>query len=92
MPESELVDLVAGCVGEGIAIKFAAHPKVAKDMPNPTDILAGKVKTMQSKEISAMYLSATNLCYELREMYTQTVRSPKSLDKFPGFPNFTFYA
>ena len=88
MPESELVDLVAGCVGEGIAIKFAAHRKVAKDMPNPTDILAGKVKTMQSKEISAMYSLATNLCYELREMYINGEKS-KSLDKFhAGFSNF----
>lgn len=88
MPESELVDLVAGCVGEGIAIKFAAHRKVAKDMPNPTDILAGKVKKMQSTEISAMYSLATNLCYELREMYINGEKS-KSLDKFHvGFSNF----
>ena len=88
MPESELVDLVAGCVGEGIAIKFAAHRKVAKDMPNPTDILAGKVKKMQSTEISAMYSLATNLCYELREMYINGEKS-KSLDKFhAGFSNF----
>ena len=49
--ESELVDVVAGCVGEGIAIKFAAHPKVAKDMPNPQTSPAGKVKKMQSTEI-----------------------------------------
>ena len=88
MPESELVDLVAGCVGEGIAIKFAAHRNVAKDMPNPTDILAGKVKKMQSTEISAMYSLATNLCYELREMYINGEKS-KSLDKFhAGFSNF----
>lgn len=88
MPESELVDLVAGCVGEGIAIKFAAHRKVAKDMPNPTDILTGKVKTMQSKEISAMYSLATNLCYELKEQYIAGEKA-KSLDKFhKGFSNF----
>ena len=35
-----------------------------------------------------MYLSVTNLCYELREMYIAGEKS-KSLDKFPGFPNFT---
>ena len=88
LTESELVDLVTGCVGEGIAIKFAAHRKVAQDMPNPTDILSGKVKTMQSKEISAMYSLATNLCYELKEQYMAGEKS-KSLDKFhKGFSNF----
>ena len=86
--ESELVDLVAGCVGEGIAIKFAAHRKVAQDMPNPTDILSGKVKTCTNKEISAMYSLATNLCYELKETYIAGEKS-KSLDKFhKGFSNF----
>ena len=88
LTESELVDLVAGCVGEGIAIKFAAHRKVAQDMPNPTDILSGKVKTCTNKEISAMYSLATNLCYELKETYIAGEKS-KSLDKFhKGFSNF----
>ena len=88
LTESELVDLVAGCVGEGIAIKFAAHRKVAQSMPNPTDILDGKVTNMQSKEISAMYSLATNLCYELKERYQDGEKS-KSLDKFhKGFSNF----
>lgn len=88
MQESELTDLVAGCVGEGIAIKFAAHRKVAQSMPNPTDILDGKVTTMQSKEISAMYSLATNLCYELKERYQDGEKS-KSLDNFhTAFSNF----
>jgi len=44
-----------------------AHRKVASSMPNPTDILAGKVKEMKSKEISAMYSLTVSLCYELKE-------------------------
>ena len=36
-------------------------------MPNPSDILAGKVKDLSNKEISAMYSLTVSLCYELKE-------------------------
>ena len=62
-----LTDLVSGSVGEGLAIKFMAHRKHASKMPNPTDILSGKVKKMDSKEISAMYSLTVSLCYELKD-------------------------
>src|SRR5210317_948726 len=53
--DAELTDLVAGTVGEGIAVKFMTHRKYAKDLPLPADILAGKVKECKVKEISAQY-------------------------------------
>jgi hypothetical protein len=62
-----LTDLVSGSVGEGLAISFMAHRKHASKMPNPTDILSGKVKKMDSKEISAMYSLTVSLCYELKD-------------------------
>jgi len=65
--ENTLTDLVTGAVGEGLAVKFMAHRKVASKMPNPTDILNGKVKTMEAKEISAMYSLTVSLCYELKD-------------------------
>ena len=67
LDESTTTDLVAGAVGEGLAVKFMAHRKVASSMPNPSDILAGKVKEMRTKEISAMYSLTVSLCYELKE-------------------------
>tara|TARA_B100000035_G_scaffold85428_1_gene71804 strand:- start:883 stop:1968 length:1086 start_codon:yes stop_codon:yes gene_type:complete len=67
LDEGTLTDLVAGSVGEGLAVKFMAHRKVASEMPNPTDILAGKVKEMRTSEISAMYSLTVSLCYELKE-------------------------
>ena len=67
LDESTTTDLVAGTVGEGLAVKFMAHRKVAASMPNPTDILTGKVKEMSGKEISAMYSLTVSLCYELKE-------------------------
>lgn len=67
LDENTTTDLVSGSVGEGLAVKFMAHRKVAASMPNPTDILAGKVKEMSGKEISAMYSLTVSLCYELKE-------------------------
>jgi hypothetical protein len=65
--ENTTTDLVSGSVGEGLAVKFMAHRKVAGQMPNPTDILSGKVKELNNKEISAMYSLTVSLCYELKE-------------------------
>jgi hypothetical protein len=65
--DNTTTDLVAGTVGEGLAVKFMAHRKVASTMPNPTDILSGKVKELKTKEISAMYSLTVSLCYELKE-------------------------
>ena len=67
LDENTTTDLVAGSVGEGLAVKFMAHRKVAASMPNPTDILAGKVKELTTKEISAKYSLTVSLCYELKE-------------------------
>jgi hypothetical protein len=66
---AELVDLVSGLVGEGLAVKFMAHRKVAGQMPKPEDILSGKVKELKVKEVSAMYSLTVSLCYELQDSF-----------------------
>ena len=70
-----LTDLTCGSIGEGLAVKFMAHRKHASKMPNPTDILSGKVKKMDSKEISAMYSLTVSLCYELKEACDKGVKN-----------------
>jgi hypothetical protein len=65
--DNTTTDLVSGAVGEGLAVKFMAHRRVSATMPNPTDILDGKVKELKTKEISAMYSLTVSLCYELKE-------------------------
>jgi hypothetical protein len=62
-----LFNLVAAAVGEGLAVKFMAHRKIAGQMPEPSDILAGKVKDLKVKEISAMYSLTISMCYELKD-------------------------
>jgi hypothetical protein len=84
--ESTTTDLVAGAVGEGLAVKFMAHRKVAAAMPDPSEILAGKVKEMKSKEISAMYSLTVSLCYELKE--ASDANDKKFDDKVNNFLRF----
>ena len=66
MDATQMTDIIAGSVGEGLAVKFQAHRKIAGKLPNPSDILAGKVKSTKTKEISAMYTLITSMCYELK--------------------------
>ena len=69
--DAELADLISGTIGDGLGIKFMAHRKVASKMPNPTDILSGKVKNLEVKEISAMYSLTVSMCYELQDAYAK---------------------
>ena len=84
--EQTTTDLVSGAVGEGLAVKFMAHRKVAATMPNPTHILDGKVKEMKAKEISAMYSLTVSLCYELKEASNKNDK--KFDDKVNNFLRF----
>lgn len=63
-----LTDLVAGSIGEGLAIKFMAHRQFASKLPDPRAVLDGKVTKLETKEISAMYSLTISLCYELKEV------------------------
>jgi hypothetical protein len=65
--ESTLTDLISGAIGDGLAIKFMAHRKIAGRLPKAEDILDGKVKDLSIKEVSAMYSLTVSLCYELKD-------------------------
>ena len=84
--ENEVTDMVDAGIGEGIALKFKAHRAIASQLPNPTDILNGKVKELHTKNISAKYSLTTALCYELKEVFTNN--DPKSHEKFDNFLEF----
>jgi len=83
-----LTNLIAGTVGEGLAVKFMAHRKVASQMPSPADILTGKVKDLQVKEVSAMYSLVISMCYELKSALEAKVEDKKfheMADNFLGY-------
>ena len=63
---------IAGAVGDGIAAKFVEHRRVAEFLPSVEDVLAGKVKKLDTKlnsEISAKYALVIGLAYALNETH-----------------------
>lgn len=86
--DDTVTNLVAGTVGEGLAVKFMAHRKVAGRMPDPVDILKGKVKDLNVKEVSAMYSLVISMCYELKaavENKTPDKEFHEMADNFLGY-------
>jgi len=69
-----LTTLVSGAIGDGLAVKFMAHRKIASKLPKPNEILDGKVKDLECKEISAMYSLTVGLCYELKDRAEKKVK------------------
>jgi hypothetical protein len=75
--DTDLTDLISGAVGEGVAVKFMAHRKISGLLPTPEHVLSGKITTLNTKEISAMYSLTISLCYTLQD----------ELKKLNGKPN-----
>jgi len=73
--QDTLHTLVAGAIGDGLSMKFMAHRKIAGKMPKAGDILDGKVKDLQIKEVSAMYSLTVSLCYELKDRADKKVKN-----------------
>jgi hypothetical protein len=84
LDEETLFTLVAGAVGEGLAAKFKTHRKFVGKMPQPADILSGKVTDLAVKEISAMYALTTGMCYELRDAKNSKDVSKDQLTEMMG--------
>ena len=57
--------MISGAVGEGLATKFVAHRKLSSKLPNPNDILLGKITELELPEISACYSLGLGMNYEL---------------------------
>ena len=77
LDDDTATNLIAGTVGEGLAVKFMAHRKIAGRMPAPIDILNGKVKDLNVKEVSAMYSLVISMCYELKSAIENKIEDKK---------------
>lgn len=96
--EDELVDdtvetddtlnLIAGTIGEGLAVKFMAHRKIAGRLPLPEDVLSGKEKTLEVKEVSAMYSLVISLCYEIKNAMANGVKDAEFHEMSDNFFKF----
>jgi len=88
LDKNTITNLVAGTVGQGMALKFIAHRKLAGKLPNPMDILEGKVTTLETTEISAKYSLVISMCYQLKDSLNNGIDDKefhKMADNFFGF-------
>ncbi len=65
------MDTIAGTVGESVALKFRTHRNHAAKLPNPDDVLSGKVETLadDAKDISVQHALSVSLIYRLHQMH-----------------------
>lgn len=87
MSDAQVMNMISGTVGEGIATKFNAHRKWAGKLPTAADVLDGKAKVL-TKElenvISAQYTLIINLCYELKDRYEKYGKTNEGNEKWHG--------
>lgn len=76
MDDKQVLDVISGTVGEGIAHKFNGHRKWSGQLPDAKDVVEGKVKDLKVTEISAQYSLMINLCYELKERFEANRNKP----------------
>ena len=88
MPESVLRGMVGGSVGEGAAIEFLKYREVHLSIPNPGDVLDGKVKPIMDPELSASFAMITALSYELKERFDKMGKSKDFLDMCATYFDF----
>lgn len=79
--EDTLSDLISGCIGDGVAVSFNVHRKIAGSLPNPMDVLEGKITSLsaKAKDISALYSLMISLCYTLKEF---SDKKDKNINKY----------
>jgi hypothetical protein len=86
IPSSDLNNMATGIIGAAQAIPFMAFRKNSKNLPNPTDIMTGKVTKLNTQEISALYSLTISLVYELKTynsaIATDSTKNKETLDKY----------
>ena len=88
--ERAIRNLISGTVGEGVAVEFMAYRELAHAMPNPMDVLEGRVKTMDKTNVAAQFSVTISMCYEIKRAIDENKGKTndeilKYVDNFAGF-------
>lgn len=76
--------MVAGTVGLGLAGEFMQHRRLKGKLPDPRDILEGRVTTLpkdKEVDVSAKYSLVIGMCYELEQMQNEYKEDKAKSDK-----------
>lgn len=88
LDEEDEKSLLAGTVGQGVALNFIAHKKLCDKLPNPQDILSGKLKKLKEDlDKSIQYSLVLNLCYTLQDMTKK--KKAEVASSFENYLSFT---
>ena len=74
--------MVAGTVGLGLATEFMSSRRLKGKLPNPRDIVMGKVTTLKEDkaiDVSAKYSLVIGMCYAMSE-----IKQEIEMDKTKG--------
>ena len=75
--------MIAGTIGDGAMSEFMTYRKVYKNLPDPMDVLTGRVTKLPDRDdVSIKYAMMTSLVYTMRDEYT------KVTDKKTDFKDF----
>ena len=78
--DSVVRNMVAGAIGEGAAIEFMTYREVYLTLPDPGEVLDGKVAKMpDNHSLSAAYAMITSLNYELQNRFEKTGKTKEWL-------------
>ncbi len=65
-----LRNMIGGAIGEGAMVEFMSYREVYRTLPDPAEVLAGKVEKMPADHsLSAAYAMITSLNYELQNRF-----------------------
>ena len=83
-----IATMISGAVGDGIAVKFLHHCRISDQLPLAKDVLTAKVKTLQTKDISACYSLIISLCYELKSCVDNKINKSTLDEYLENYINF----
>lgn len=87
LTNSLMLDLAAGAVGEGPANEYMTHRSLTSKLPNPRDIVAGKMKDYVFKDssgnaMSLQYNTTVELLYLLKDLFDASKKNKEEHKKF----------
>jgi len=79
IPEAVLRGLIGGAVGDGAAIEFLKFREIRLNLPDPGDVLDGKVAPQVNPSLSESYAMIVALSYKLSERFEKMGKTPEFL-------------
>jgi hypothetical protein len=93
LEESMMNIIISGTVGAGLATEFNQHRRYAAQLPDPIDVLQGKVRNLNCTEVSAHYSLVISLCYRLKELHgISELPANKRSERFAKLDNDEWHA